>query len=159
MPGEEGELIVEGPTVMVGYWGQPALQEARYATGDIVCLQEDGNYSYLGRRDHMVKIRGHRIELGAIEVALEAHPAIQEVVVLVQGQDVAARLVAFLVVGEQGGLSLLEVKRHCAERLPRYMIVDDISLMEALPRTRNGKVDRLSLAQQLASSTSQGEKR
>src|SRR5262249_55031089 len=62
-PGEEGELFVRGPTVMLGYWGAPPIPSgAAYATGDFVTLRADGNYDYRGRRDHMVKIRGHRVE-------------------------------------------------------------------------------------------------
>jgi amino acid adenylation domain-containing protein len=144
-PGEEGELIVAGPSVMVGYWGQPAQGNKPYATGDIVRLQEDGNYTYVGRRDHMVKVRGHRIELGDIEAAMEEHPALREVAVLAIGSGIEARLVAFLAPTHETVPSLLEIKRHCAARLPRYMIVDDVCILPALPRTRNGKVDRLLL--------------
>lgn len=143
--GEEGELMVTGPTVMVGYWGLSPQGDSPYATGDLVRLQADGNYLYLGRRDYMVKVRGHRIELGDIEAALETHAAIQEAAVLVVGTDLSARLVAFVVYTGAETLSLLEVKRHCSERLPRYMIVDEVRTVAVLPRTRNGKIDRLAL--------------
>jgi len=93
----------------------------------------------------MVKVRGHRVELGDIETALEEHSAIQEAAVLVVGTGMEARLVAFAVNANEMAPSLLEIKRHCAERLPRYMIVDVVRLLSALPRTRNGKVDRLAL--------------
>jgi len=144
-PGEAGELMVIGPTVMVGYWGQPAYGDKPYATGDLVQLLDDGNYVYIGRRDQMVKVRGHRIELGDIEAALEDHPAIHEAAVIVTGTGLAARLVAFVVHANQTSPSLLEVKRHCAEHLPRYMIVDEVHTIAALPRTRNGKIDRFTL--------------
>jgi clorobiocin biosynthesis protein CloN4 len=62
-PGEEGELVVSGPTVMAGYWGRPP-QRGPYRTGDLVRVRADGGFEYVGRRDHMVKIRGHRVELG-----------------------------------------------------------------------------------------------
>jgi amino acid adenylation domain-containing protein len=144
--GEEGELMVVGPTVMVGYWGKPVYGNRPYATGDLVRLLDDGNYVYVGRRDHMVKVRGHRVEPGDIEAALEEHPAIHEAAVLVMGADLEARLMAFVVpVGEEIP-SLLEIKRHCAARLPRYMIVDEVRVTSALPRTRNGKVDRQALS-------------
>ena len=143
--GEEGELMVAGPTVMVGYWGQPAYGDKPYATGDLVQLQDDGNYVYVGRRDQMVKVRGHRIELGDIEAALEDHPAILEAAVTVTGTGLEARLVAFVVQANGVVPSLLEMKRHCAERLPRYMIVDEVYTLSALPRTRNGKIDRFAL--------------
>ncbi len=143
-PGEAGELMVAGPTVMVGYWGQPLQGTKAYATGDLVRLREDGNYVYLGRRDHMVKVRGYRIELGEIEVALMEHDAIREVAVIVAGTGMQARLVAFIVASPAP--SLLEVKRHLAQRLPRYMIVDTIQTLPVLPRTRNGKIDRITLS-------------
>jgi acyl-coenzyme A synthetase/AMP-(fatty) acid ligase len=143
--GEEGELMVVGPTVMVGYWGQPAYGDKPYATGDLVRLQDDGNYVYVGRRDQMVKVRGHRIELGDIEAALEDHPAIHEAAVTVTATGLEARLVAFVVPANGVIPSLLEMKRHCAERLPRYMIVDEVHTLSALPRTRNGKIDRFAL--------------
>jgi amino acid adenylation domain-containing protein len=149
-PGEEGELMVSGPTVLLGYWGSPPHGDRPYATGDIVRLQEDGNYMYIGRRDHMVKVRGHRIELGDIEAALGEHPQIHETAVVVSGSGVEARLIAFIVSTIEEPATLLDIKRHCAERLPRYMIVDDARFIRALPRTRNGKVDRLRLTRDAA---------
>lgn len=147
-PGEIGELMVEGPTVMLGYWGQHTQESRPYATGDLVRQQEDGNYIYLGRRDHMVKVRGHRIELAEIEAVLAQHPAVLDVVVLVVEQKGYARLLAFLVAdSEKQRPSLLDMKRYCAERLPRYMIVDTVCFLSTLPRTRNGKIDRLALSQ------------
>jgi len=146
-PGEEGELMVSGPTVMRGYWGYLEHGDKPYATGDIVRLQEDGNYIYVGRRDHMVKVRGHRVELGDIEVALEEHPAIHEAAVIVSGMEMEARLIAFIVISKDAITpSLLDIKQHCAERLPRYMIVDDIRYLAKLPRTSNGKINRFALS-------------
>jgi amino acid adenylation domain-containing protein len=146
-PGEEGELMVTGPTVMVGYWGQPTHSDKPYATGDIVRLEEDGNYLYLGRRDQMVKVRGHRIEPGDIEAALELHPQIHAAAVVVAGSGIDARLAAFIVPITSPAPTLLEIKRYCAERLPRYMIVDVLYVLSELPRTRNGKINRLLLMQ------------
>jgi amino acid adenylation domain-containing protein len=150
LPGEEGELMVTGPTVMLGYWGRPKHGDKPYATGDLVRLQEDGNYVYIGRRDHMVKIRGYRVEPGDIEAALEEHPAIHEAVVLVDGIGIEARLVAFVVCSEQEAPSLLEIKRHCAARLPRYMIIDVLRVLKKIPRTGNGKVNRLILKESMS---------
>jgi amino acid adenylation domain-containing protein len=140
---EEGELVVSGPTVSLGYWGREARGDEPYRTGDIVRLQADGDFVYVGRRDHMVKIRGHRVELGEVEAALLTHPDIDEVAVAAVGSGIEARLVAFVVARRE--LALLELKRHCAERLPRHMIVDRAISLDELPRTRNGKVDRLTL--------------
>jgi amino acid adenylation domain-containing protein len=141
-PGEEGELVVAGPTVMAGYWGHPP-QRGPYRTGDLVRVpvRADGGFDYLGRRDHMVKVRGHRVELGEVEVALGQHPAVHQVAVVVVGTGTAARLAAFVVPVERSP-GLLELKRHCAERLPRYMIIDSVTTLAELPRTPNGKTDR-----------------
>ena len=146
-PGEVGELLVSGPSVMLGYWGQPPLGGAPHRTGDVVRVREDGSFDFLGRRDHMVKVRGCRVELGEVEAALVEHPAIREAAVLVNGAGPDARLVAFVLAAPGARPSLLEVKRHCAERLPRYMIVDHLKVVADLPRTPNGKIDRLLLAQ------------
>ena len=145
-PGEEGVLMVAGPTVMVGYWGQEAHGNQPYSTGDLVQVLNDGNFAYIGRLDQMVKIRGHRIEPGDIEVALQEHPAIHEAAVVVSGVGLEARLIAFIVPASKEVPSLLEMKRHCAARLPRYMIIDEVRVLPALPRTRNGKLDRQALA-------------
>jgi L-proline---[L-prolyl-carrier protein] ligase len=142
MPGERGELIVAGPTVMLGYWGRPE-QRGPYRTGDIVEHLEPGLYAYVGRRDAMVKVRGHRIELGEVEAAVLTHPAVHEAGVVVSGEGAEARLVAFVV--PRAHISILDLKRHCAERLPRSMIVHELRRVDELPRTRNGKVDRRAL--------------
>jgi amino acid adenylation domain-containing protein len=151
-PGQEGELMVSGPTVMLGYWGAPAQYERPYATGDLVRLLPGGGFRFVGRRDHLTKVRGHRIDLGEIELTLQQHPSVREVAVMVAGSGLAAYLVAFVVQDGNGTPSLLELKEYCAVRLPRYMIVNQVRYLAALPRTRNGKVDRSSLAGLLAPS-------
>ena len=142
--GEEGELMVSGSTMMLGYWGQSPQGEKPYPTGDLVRLQNDGNYVLVGRRDALVKVRGYRIEPGEIEAALLALPEAIEAAVVVVGEGMNARLVACLVT-RVNSLSLLKVKQHCASLLPRYMIVDKVYFLKALPRNRNGKVDRMKL--------------
>lgn len=145
--GEEGVLMVAGPTVMAGYWGQELHGNRPYSTGDLVRVLGNDMYAYVGRLDQMVKIRGHRVELGDIETALQEHPAIHETAVVVAGVGLEARLIAFIVPASEVAPSLLEMKRSCAARLPRYMIVDEVRVLPALPRTRNGKLDRQTLAQ------------
>ena len=145
--GEPGELLVEGPTVMLGYWGKPPHGPGPYHTGDIVVQLPDGNYDFQGRKDHQVKVRGHRIELGEIEAALLAYPDLKDAAVVVAGDGPKARLVAFVVSSGGQKPSLLSIKRHCADRLPNYMIVDKVTSLGELPRTPNGKVDRLKLRQ------------
>jgi len=148
--GEEGELLVEGPTVFPGYWGQPPRADPAYPTGDIVRVGANGDFSFLGRRDNMVKVRGHRIELGEIEATLQQHPSVDDAAAVVVGEGLSARLVVFLAVGPHKAPTLLDVKRLCAQRLPRYMIPDDAVPMSELPRNRNGKVDRRALAASIA---------
>jgi acyl-coenzyme A synthetase/AMP-(fatty) acid ligase len=142
--------MVEGPTVFPGYWGQPARPDEAYGTGDLVRLDANREFHFLGRRDNMVKVRGHRIELGEIESALLHHTTVREAAAVVSGEGLSARLVVFLAVGQELAPTLLEVKRLCAEKLPRYMIPDDAVSMAELPRNRNGKIDRRALASTLA---------
>ncbi|MFE3782669.1 amino acid adenylation domain-containing protein [Amycolatopsis sp. NPDC059090] len=143
--GEEGELLVKGPTVMSGYLGDPEPQNGPYFTGDIVRRIDECEFEYVGRRDHMVKIRGHRVELGEIESVLHQHPEIVEAAVLAVGEGHSATLCAWIATRSDGGPSLLEVKRFLADRVPRYMIVDSVRRIERMPRTSNGKTDRARL--------------
>ena len=142
--GETGELLVDGSTVMLGYWGRPA-HEGPYRTGDIVQRLDLSNYAYLGRRDAMVKVRGHRVELGEVEAAVSAHPSVREAAAVAVGSGPDTRLVAAVSFRNGSSASLLDLKRECALRLPRYMIVHGLHELPALPRTPNGKVDRRAL--------------
>ena len=143
-PGEEGSLLAEGPTVMLGYWGREP-RTGPYQTGDHVRVRPDGSFDYVGRRDHMVKVRGHRIELGEVEAALTAHPDVAEAAAVVAGSGVEGRLVAFVALREGGGLGVLGLRGHTAGLLPRHLVPDDFRLVGGLPRTGNGKVDRIEL--------------
>jgi L-proline---[L-prolyl-carrier protein] ligase len=146
--GARGELVVEGPTVMLGYWGAPP-QRGPYRTGDIVeRISEDG-YRYVGRRDAMVKVRGHRIELGEVEATVAGHEDILEAAVVVLGDGLDSRLVAAVVASPGASPDLLEIKRWCAAHLPRHMIVHRLHVLTELPRTRNGKVDRREIEKRL----------
>jgi amino acid adenylation domain-containing protein len=162
-PGEVGELYVRGPSLMRGYWGQPAktsevlvrnpfraeYDELVYRTGDLVTLVPDGNYAYLGRRDSMVKIRGYRVELGEVEATLYRHPAIREAAVLPMPDELlGSRLLAVISVDGAGNLTRAKVLNHCRRWLPGYMVPDIVEFREALPRTSTGKVDRAGLAQE-----------
>ncbi|HSE96192.1 MAG TPA: amino acid adenylation domain-containing protein [Methylomirabilota bacterium] len=165
-PGEYGELYVAGPTLMTGYWGRPEkttevlvphpLEPDRpdraYRTGDIVAVGDDGTYTFLGRRDHMVKSRGYRIELGEIEATLHTHPEVREAVVLAIPDDlVGHRLHAVVVLADPAAVSGRDLQRYCAERLPRYMIPEAIATRpQPLPRTSTGKADRRALADEVA---------
>jgi amino acid adenylation domain-containing protein len=137
--GEVGELFIEGPTVMLGYWNGGARTPAKhpYPTGDLVSKRPDGQLMYHGRRDHMVKIHGFRVELGEVEFAIHAHSGVREAIVLPHERELVA-----VVVPSDPSLSVLGLKRHCASRLPKYMVPFGVRLVKDLPRTSSGKVDR-----------------
>lgn len=150
--GTEGELVVSGRGVMQGYWALPAQTErafianregARwYRTGDVVVEAANNDYTYLGRRDRMVKRRGYRVELGEIEAGLYKHPLVKEAAVIALPDDEAGVTVkAFLSCREGKRPSLIAMKRFCADNLPLYMIPDAFSWMDALPKTSTDKVD------------------
>jgi amino acid adenylation domain-containing protein len=155
--GEVGELHVRGATVMRGYWGDeersaraliqlPPLgtglfTDRAYRTGDLVQEDPDGNLCFLGRRDSQIKSRGYRIELGEIEGVLNAHPSIVEcAVVAIPDELITNRLKAFVATSED--LAGRDLARWCADRLPRYMIPEDLELRRSLPKTSTGKIDR-----------------
>lgn len=141
-PGEEGELVVDGPTVMLGYWGGPRQDGQPYRTGDRVVLLDSGDYQYLGRRDGMIKVRGYRVEVGEIEATLQAHPDVADVAVVLEGAGMDAKITAYVVTAGASAPGLLELKRHCSTALPRHMIIDAVRHVAELPRTGNGKLDR-----------------
>jgi amino acid adenylation domain-containing protein len=157
-PGEVGELYVRGPTVMQGYWGddertkrsllrdwQGSGDHPVYRTGDLVHLDESGDWIFLGRRDSQIKSRGYRIELGDIEAALNLHPAVVEcAVVAIPDEVVTNRLKAF--VAARGELDEAELSRFCSERVPRYMTPELYEFVDELPRSSTGKIDRRALS-------------
>jgi L-proline---[L-prolyl-carrier protein] ligase len=158
--GSAGEIWVRGATVMQGYWGRPertalvlqpievapGLTDLAYRTGDLARRRPDGNLEFLGRRDHQVKTRGYRVELGEIECALQAHAAVDEVVVVaLPDEEVTNRLKAVVVLKAGAAADEAELKRHCARTLPRYMVPESVEFRSQLPRTSSGKVDRRAL--------------
>ncbi|MEU9662921.1 amino acid adenylation domain-containing protein [Streptomyces chartreusis] len=153
--GAVGELYLAGRGVSRGYINQPALTAGRYVadpfaavpgermyrTGDLVRYRSDGALLYLGRRDFQIKVRGQRIELGEIETTLQRHPDVHEAVVSLQ----AERLVGYLTARRPGGLDLDDVRAYLRRTLPVVMVPSSLVLLDALPQTPNGKVDRLAL--------------
>lgn len=142
--GATGEIVVDGPTVMSGYWGK-AAQQGPYRTGDIGRLRADGNIEYLGRRDQQVKVRGYRLELGDVQAACRSHPAVSDAHAIVVGTGATARLVCFVIRRRGHRLGTLTLRQHLADRLPRYALPDQLFFRESLPLSRNGKVDRSAL--------------
>ena len=156
--GQEGELMVAGPTLMSGYWKRPGetarvlrkklrqgIQQWGYRTGDWAWKGPDGIISFLGRRDDLVKLRGFRIELGEIEsVLLEYEPVREAAVIAYSDGSKAPQLLAFVVAASSSATSQ-GLSEYCGRQLPRYMVPARFFLVEALPRTSTGKVDRKSL--------------
>jgi amino acid adenylation domain-containing protein len=149
--GEEGELVVAGGSVMLGYWNLPARNAEAYfeidgrrwyRTGDIVRADEEGDYVFIGRRDRMVKRRGYRVELGEIEAALHRHPCVTQAAVLAaQGGDDEVLIRAFVVWSGEEPFSLVKMKQFCARNLPLYMTPDQIRALPELPKTSTDKLD------------------
>jgi amino acid adenylation domain-containing protein len=150
--GAEGELCASSPGMMTGYWNLPERTAVAfltdddgrrwYKTGDVVVQEADGNYTYVGRRDRMVKKRGYRVELGEVEAGLYRHPAVREaaVIALVHEEN-GVQLKAFLSCLEDKRPSLIELKRFCLEHLPGYMVPDLFSFQNTLPKTSTDKID------------------
>jgi amino acid adenylation domain-containing protein/non-ribosomal peptide synthase protein (TIGR01720 family) len=157
--GVRGELYFGGVQVARGYLGREDLTRERflddplagepgarmYKTGDLARWLPDGSLEFLGRADFQVKIRGFRVELGEIEVVLAAHPAIKDAVVVAR-EDAPGqrRLVAYLTPGA-GAPSTSELRSFLKDRLPDYMIPAAFVVLDALPLTASGKVNRLAL--------------
>ena len=158
--GVPGELYVGGGGVARGYLNQPALTEKSfvrdpfsekaesrlYRTGDLARHFPDGSIEFLGRLDQQVKIRGLRVELEEVEAALGQHPAVRDAAVVVKGGDSAATLVAFVANPARQPVSAGELRTFLRMRVPTYMVPASFQLVDALPRTANGKVDRQKLA-------------
>jgi amino acid adenylation domain len=156
-PGESGELCMRGSSLMKGYWKMPEKtkevlipyvlnpdlgEEIVFRTGDIVKQDADGNYIFVGRRDHQIKSRGYRIELGEIESTLYSHPDIEEAVVIaIPDEEIGSRLKAIVATRNGKTLQKRDLEYFCAERLPKYMI-PEIEFRSELPKTPTGKIDR-----------------
>ena len=116
-----------------------------YKTGDLARYLPDGNIELLGRIDNQVKIRGFRIELGEIEAVLLTHPEVREAVAVAQQQQADNKYLVAYIVPHQQSLSSSELRKFLKQKLPEYMIPSAFVMLEALPRTNNGKVDRRAL--------------
>lgn len=153
----EGEIYIGGIGLAHGYWSDrertaerfvqhPVTGERLYRTGDLGRYLASGDIEFLGRRDHQVKINGYRVELGEIEVALSGHESVGAVVVSALGdRQGSKRLVAYVVPTPDAELDEEDLRRHAAEQLPSYMVPPAFVVLDALPLTANGKVDRAAL--------------
>jgi hypothetical protein len=156
-PGVVGELAIGGAGVGRGYFARPDLTAERfipdpfsqeagarlYRTGDLGRLRPDGLLDFLGRADSQVKVRGFRVELGEVEVTLGSHPDVREVAV-VQEAGGERRLIAYVVLAP--GRALPKLAAYAKDALPSAMLPSAFVVVDALPRTAGGKLDRRALA-------------
>ena len=163
--GVPGDLHLGGDGVVAGYLGRPEVTAevfgpdpfaedpgARlYRTGDRARWNENGTLDFLGRADGQVKVRGHRIELGEVEAALRRHPSVREAAAAIHVPEAAAsgrnvaRLVGYVVPAEGEAPSAADVRSALATRVPDFMVPSAVVVLDALPRTATGKVDRRAL--------------
>ncbi|NEB67505.1 amino acid adenylation domain-containing protein [Streptomyces fulvissimus] len=162
--GVTGELYIAGPCLALGYLGRPDLTAERfvadpfgalhgvpggrmYRTGDLVRRREDHTLEFLGRSDDQVKIRGFRIELGEIQARLAAHPQVAAAAVIARETGHGKRLLAYAVPVKAGGTAPTPngLRDHLAAALPEHMVPATVTLLDALPRTANDKLDHRAL--------------
>ncbi|HKW66423.1 MAG TPA: AMP-binding protein [Terriglobales bacterium] len=166
--GDVGEIVVRSRYLAVGYWQKPEESKAAFAadsaasdlrafrTGDIARLLPDGALVHLGRKDSRVKIRGNRVELAEVEAALLTVPGVRQAVVAAQEDERGNHiLVAYVVpIAEQPATPVL-LRRVLRQQLPRYMVPSLFILLDELPMTPQGKIDRRAVQQQKAKLDSQ----
>jgi acyl-coenzyme A synthetase/AMP-(fatty) acid ligase len=157
--GATGEMFLRGVALARGYYRRPDLTADRflpdpfattpgarmYRTGDLSRRPARDLAVHLGRKDHQIKIRGMRVELGEIENAISRHPFVHEVVVCALPDAGSLRLVAYVVPAAGRTITAPEVRRHLQPVLPDHMIPSAVVTLDALPLTPNGKVDRRAL--------------
>ena len=166
--GAAGELLIHSPTHMIGYWRQPELSarstyhrvdaagmtERWHRTGDMVELGEDGLFRLRGRKDRMIKTRGHRVELDEIETVLTGHDGVEQAVVYAVPDGEGSQQVEAVVTlrgaldGSTESVEPTDLKRYAALFLPRYAVPELIRIVTSLPRTSTGKADRVALLDQ-----------
>ncbi|MGZ9130812.1 MAG: amino acid adenylation domain-containing protein, partial [Candidatus Binatia bacterium] len=157
--GVPGELYIGGDGLARNYLKRPLLTneifvrdpfssgpDARlYKSGDLVRYRPDGNIEFLGRSDNQVKVRGFRVEPGEIEAALAAHPSVREATVIARKDEIDKYLVAYLTAREGRDLDIGDVRHHLEQRLPAHMVPWVFSVLEEMPLSPSGKVDRAAL--------------
>lgn len=155
--GVTGEIYLGGEALASGYYGQPALTAERfvpdpfstdpgarlYRTGDLGRWREDGELDFAGRVGTQVKVRGYRLELGEVETVLGRHPALQECAVVVRGEgEGEGRLMAYVGLRPGAEVTEKELREHLRASVPGYMVPGVFVVLERLPLTPTGKVDR-----------------
>src|SRR5690606_22567074 len=157
---------IGGEGLALGYWNDPEQTRARfivhpetgqrlYDTGDLGRYRPDGSIEFLGREDHQIKLRGFRIELGEIEAAILSHPHIQNAVAVLAASGQTKRIVAYVMLKHEARQGIAseddqrafqaEMRAYLEARIPDYMVPSTCVLLDALPLTANGKLDRKAL--------------
>jgi amino acid adenylation domain-containing protein len=153
--GVPGELCIAGAGIAKGYLNQPQQTAERfvvnpfwsdpaarlYRTGDLARFLPDGNIEFLGRIDQQVKIRGFRVEPAEIEAVLKKHALVKQAVITARAEKDEKRLIAYVVAQNKSNHLSTELRSYLQEHLPDYMVPSAIVLLDAVPLTRNGKVD------------------
>ena len=161
--GEVGEICVEGGAVMLGYWKDPQLTASRripgrprsWRTGDLGYRDAIGLLHLVGRKDHMVKIRGHRFDLGEIEAVLRSQPAVRDAIAMLMAPDEASAEVHAAVVAEPSEALSAAMHVACAKRLPVFARPARILVLQKFPLLSTGKVDRIALQMRLREAASE----
>ena len=157
--GIPGELYIGGDGLARGYLNQPELTAAKfindpfrngsgkqlYKTGDLVRRRSSGELEFLGRIDNQVKVRGYRIELGEVETVLGQHESVRDVVVIVCKDQGDKHLAAYVVPREGKTLTANELRKFLSDRLPSQMVPSLFVVLEKLPLSANGKIDKAAL--------------
>lgn len=165
--GEVGELVVRTPTMMRGYWNRPDLNERAfykkdiapgfaaiyYRTGDLAWQREDGLYEFVGRKDHQVKVRGYRVELAEVDRVLTTHEAVEQGASYVIKRENGDELGAAVIIRAKQTINEGELLAYLRGNLPQYAVPQHIHILESLPRTATGKVDRRALQVQAETTT------
>ncbi|MDF5712387.1 MAG: amino acid adenylation domain-containing protein [Rhizonema sp. NSF051] len=158
--GVPGELHIGGDGLARGYLNRPELTAEKfipnlfseqsatrlYKTGDLARYLPNGEIEYIGRIDNQIKIRGFRIELGEIEAAISQHPKVRETVVVVRSDSSnSPQIVAYVVFQKEQTLTITQLRDYLESKLPNYMVPAAFVILEALPLTLNGKINRKAL--------------
>ncbi len=159
-PDVPGDLHVAGPALALGYLGQPGLTSQRfvadpfgppgsrmYRTGDVVVRAGDGSLHFLGRGDDQVKIRGFRVDACEVEHCLRNHPAVTQAAVIARPDPGGTlQLLGYVSLTASARQDAAGLPRYLADRLPHYMVPAQVMILDGLPVTRHGKIDREALA-------------
>jgi len=157
--GEAGELWVSTPTMMEGYWGRPDLDERAFGvlsdsrpgavlhrTGDLVRLDDEGVLHFLGRLDRQIKTRGYRVELDEVESVLSSHVAVETAAAFaVPDGNGSTAIEGVAVIKTPGSTTANELLEHAAASLPAYALPERLEILDVVPLTSSGKIDRVTL--------------